>query len=183
MHDSFNNSDIHNKKDNIRKIIMQRLKSFDKKSNESELIVKKIRERKDYKEATTILAFYPLSTEPDIKPLLSDSRIALPYIENGNMYFSNKLKMKKSILGFLEPEHEVLSFDNALILVPLIAFDDNLNRLGRGGGFYDRFIKENRRRIYTLGIAYSASRVEEVPIEEFDEKLDEVMYIYKSDIK
>lgn len=177
MHCSIDDIDIHSKKSNIRKSIIHELKEFQYKESESLKIVERLSERKDFKKASTILAFYPLSTEPDITPLFEDERIAFPFIEKGRMFFSNTRPLKKNALGFLEPQHNIISFDNALMLVPLIAFDDSAYRLGRGGGFYDRYIKENRGRIYTLGIAFSISKIDKIPTEPFDQKLDEILYI------
>ena len=55
-----------------------------------------------------------------------------------------------------------------------MAFDKNLNRIGYGGGFYDRYIKKikKKRKITTIGLAYSFQKVIEVPINEYDIKLD-----------
>lgn len=168
------NNDIPIKKKILRQEMLSKLKNFDGKK-ESLYIINQLKERTDYCSAPVILAFSPLSTEPDIAPLLKDSRIALPYIENGEMHFSSSRKMIKSPLGFLEPEHIMLDFDFAIMLVPLLAFDSNNYRLGRGGGFYDRFIHKNKDRIHTIGIAYSISKVDEIPRESFDERLDEII--------
>ena len=48
-----------------------------------------------------------------------------------------------------------------ILLIPLIALDKNLNRVGYGGGFYDRYISRIRKdkRILKIGIAYSFQKV------------------------
>ena len=59
------------------------------------------------------------------------------------------------------------------ILVPLVAFDKNLNRLGYGGGYYDRYIEKinNRKKIITIGLSFSYQEINKVPIQIFDRKL------------
>ena len=61
-----------------------------------------------------------------------------------------------------------------ILLVPLVAYDKNLNRIGYGGGFYDRYIKKikKNKKIITIGLAYSFQKVKKIPVNEYDIKLD-----------
>lgn len=175
MPDFANNLDIPAKKKLIRKEKLQQLKEFYGK-REDNYIVNTLLSRSDYKSAKIILAFVPMKTEPDITPLLADERVAIPFIEDGRMYFSKDKKLQRGKLGFLEPMHEKIEIGKAIVLVPLLAFDSRKHRLGRGGGYYDCFIRENKDKLYTIGVAYSISKVDELPIEPFDEILDEIIY-------
>ena len=163
-------------RDELRKKLIEKLKAFPEKEKESKILCSKLLSSSLWQQAETILAFSPLSTEPDISPLLSDERVLLPYIENGEMFFSASRELKKSKLGFMEPEHIETDYGNALMLVPLLGFN-GLYRLGRGGGFYDRYIRNNRDRLITAGIAYSASCCPLFIPEERDEKLDYIFSI------
>ena len=60
------------------------------------------------------------------------------------------------------------------MLVPLVAFDKSFNRVGYGGGFYDRYIKKLRKskKVITIGIAYSFQKIKEIKSNRFDIKLD-----------
>ena len=62
-------------------------------------------------------------------------------------------------------------------MVPLLAYDANLNRIGYGGGFYDRYIARTKRKkkIITIGLAYSFQKVKKIPINRHDMKLDFVI--------
>lgn len=65
--------------------------------------------------------------------------------------------------------------DPDILLCPLISFDLRGNRLGYGGGYYDRTIEElrNRKRVKIIGLGYSQQKVKTgVPIEKHDQKLD-----------
>ncbi len=61
-----------------------------------------------------------------------------------------------------------------ILLVPLVAFDRNLNRIGYGAGFYDRIIKslKKKKNIITIGLAFHFQEVHSISISEYDQKLD-----------
>ena len=163
-------------KKTLRDEMLKALRTFERKEEESKVILDVLTQLKEFQEATTILAFSPMSSEPDISPILNDKRIALPYIEDEKMEFSLCKELNKSSMGFLEPAEKIaLQYDKALIIVPLVAFDSSFYRLGRGGGFYDRYIKENRDKLIAIGVAFSIQRVDILPIEDFDQRLDAVI--------
>lgn len=76
--------------------------------------------------------------------------------------------------GLMEPEYNsvqaVPSNMLDLVIVPLVAFDRNGNRLGMGGGYYDSFLAECA--CPKVGLAYAFQEVEQVPVEPHDMKLD-----------
>ena len=65
-----------------------------------------------------------------------------------------------------------------VMLIPMLAFDKDKNRLGYGGGFYDRylnkFLKKNKN-IITVGIAFSFQNYHKIPISDEDVKLDYIL--------
>ena len=75
--------------------------------------------------------------------------------------------------GIPEPITNKIVYPN-ILLVPLVAFDKNFNRIGYGGGFYDRYIKRisKIKKIYTIGLAYNFQKVKEIPTNKYDIKLD-----------
>ena len=85
--------------------------------------------------------------------------------------FSDPLKINR--YGIPEPEAKDLVYPD-IILVPLVAFDKNLNRLGYGGGYYDRLIEKlsKKKKIIKIGLALSVQKIEKVPINKYDQKLD-----------
>ena len=70
---------------------------------------------------------------------------------------------------------EVNPEDIELVLVPLVGFDDNNNRMGMGAGVYDRFLPK-AKNAYFMGIAYSEQKVKAIPTEDTDRQLDTVVY-------
>ena len=60
-----------------------------------------------------------------------------------------------------------------ILLIPMVAFDKNCNRLGYGGGFYDRFLEKNQNiNLIKIGLAFSFQKVNQLPVNKFDKKLD-----------
>ena len=159
----------------LRKRVKQRILTIPSRKKESDAIIEHIRDLKEYRESRTILMFIPLPDEPDISPLLDDSRVLLPYIEDGALHFSSSRILHRADYGALEAEHTEAMYDSALMIVPLLGYSSSLGRLGRGGGYYDRYIRENRNRIITAGVAFSVSFLPEFIPEEHDALLDIVI--------
>jgi 5-formyltetrahydrofolate cyclo-ligase len=78
--------------------------------------------------------------------------------------------------GIPEPTSNKIMYPS-ILLVPLVAYDEKLYRIGYGGGYYDRYLKKikKRKKIVTIGLAYSFQKVKKIPIKEHDMKLDFVM--------
>ena len=126
--------------------------------------------------------YYPYNYEIDILQILENFEqkkfiITLPKIKkNSQMDFfqwskNDPLSINK--FGIPEPISKVVKYPDVL-LVPLLAFDKNFNRIGYGGGFYDRYIKKIRKqkKVLTIGFAYSFQKVKKIPINNYDIKLD-----------
>ena len=79
--------------------------------------------------------------------------------------------------GIPEPiaDGPVADDPTALVLMPGLAFDREGRRIGYGGGFYDRFLSEESRHP-TVALCYEFQMVEQVPTEEFDKRVDCVLW-------
>lgn len=132
-----------------------------------------------------IAGYWPLPAEPDIRLLLEifaeQGRIcALPVIEHEK----EPLTFRRYRPGDALSEHPSLKIQEPLdtapavlptvLLVPLLAFDAEGNRLGFGGGYYDRTIAFLRDAYETLavGIGYAFQQIPVVPHARHDERLD-----------
>ena len=126
--------------------------------------------------------YYPYNYEVDGMKILEKFHekkwtISLPKIKkNFQMDFfkwSFQEPLKINPYGIPEPISEKIEYPD-IILVPLVAYDNYHNRIGYGGGFYDRYIKKIKRykKIVIIGLAYSFQKVEQIPINEYDVKLD-----------
>ena len=88
--------------------------------------------------------------------------------------FSDPLTVNK--YGIPEPLSKKINYPD-IILIPLVAFDKNLNRLGYGGGFYDRYLKKisKKKNILKIGLASSFQMIKKVPVNSLDQKLDFIL--------
>lgn len=85
--------------------------------------------------------------------------------------------MEAAAWGIAEPMADKPEVDPDVVLVPLLAFDANGYRLGYGGGFYDRTLAKLRakKRVTAVGVAYDEQKVDAVPVESYDQRLDWVL--------
>ena len=143
--------------------------------------ITKILKEKNIK-GRTVGGYYPYNYEIDIMEILKNFekkkyQISLPKIKkNSEMdFFHWSIKDPLSInqYGIPEPISNKVKCPD-ILLVPLVAYDKNLNRIGYGGGFYDRYIKKivNIKKIITIGLAYSFQKVNKIPVDKFDISLD-----------
>jgi len=104
-------------------------------------------------------------------------QICLPAIkDNKEMDFylwSFKDSLKINKFGIPEPISSKIIVPD-ILLVPLVSFDNELNRLGYGGGFYDRYIEkiEKVKKVIKIGLAFSYQKIKKIPTNKFDRKLD-----------
>ena len=126
--------------------------------------------------------YYPCNHEIDDLDMLyflrnKKANISLPIIrENNQMDFfewTNKDPLKINKYGIIEPISSKKIYPD-IIFVPLVAYDDDLNRLGYGGGFYDRYLKkiDKIKKILKIGLGFSYQRIKKIPINKHDKKLD-----------
>jgi 5-formyltetrahydrofolate cyclo-ligase len=85
--------------------------------------------------------------------------------------------MDKAVWGIAEPKADKPVVEPDIVLVPLLAFDAAGRRLGYGGGYYDRTLRDlrARKRIVAIGLAYDEQQVDAVPHLDYDERLDWVL--------
>ena len=91
------------------------------------------------------------------------------------MYSIFKEPLNVNKYGMLEPENSSKNIIPDLIMVPMVAFDNNLNRIGYGKGYYDRSLKKInkiKKNAISLGIAYSFQKCQKISTNKHDYKLD-----------
>jgi 5-formyltetrahydrofolate cyclo-ligase len=86
---------------------------------------------------------------------------------------NDPLKINK--FGIPEPVSSKIFYPD-ILLVPLVAYDVSLNRLGYGGGYYDRYIekieKMKVKKVIKIGLAFSFQKISSIPINQYDKRLD-----------
>ena len=129
--------------------------------------------------------YYPYNCEIDIMEILKNLekknyKISLPKISKNNQMdfyeWSFNDPMLINTFGIPEPSSTKKIYPD-ILLVPLVAFDEKLNRLGYGGGYYDRYIARVLRfkKVITIGMAYSFQKIKKLTINRHDIRLDHVI--------
>ena len=116
------------------------------------------------------LSLFQLIKKIKIKTLLPITKLntQLNFVE---WQYLDPLKVNE--FGMLEPCLENKPLVPDFMLVPLLAFDSNNDRLGYGKGFYDKFLKKNK--ITTIGVAFSFQKYNKLPVSNLDIKLDYIL--------
>ena len=86
--------------------------------------------------------------------------------------------LKINNFGILDPCIQKKALMPDVMLVPLLAFDSQNNRLGYGKGFYDKYLSKflrNRKIIITIGVAFSFQKYHKLPVSKLDIKLDYIL--------
>lgn len=131
-----------------------------------------------------VLAYYPFfPNEPNIKPVIRwllgiKAQVFLPQVSGRELIFRRITSLPKN----LHPLEGKLTGDvwipqlSSVVIVPGLCFDVDLNRLGRGGGYYDRFFAGLRNcYVKKIGVAYSVSILASLSTDLWDIKMDAVI--------
>ena len=129
--------------------------------------------------------YYPSNYEIDDLKILDvlykqNFKILLPVVRKNNQMnfysWSKKDPLKVNQFGIPEPVSSKILYPD-ILLVPLVGYDNNLNRLGYGGGFYDRYIEkiDKIKKVTKIGLAFSYQKIKSVPINKYDKKLDYII--------
>ncbi len=138
----------------------------------------------EFRAARTIAFFSALPDEPATDEVLArwneTRRVVLPRVEGETMHFYScrPETLRFGAFGILEPqgEEECPPERIDLMICPGVAFTEDGRRLGRGKGYYDRYLSQPDLRAYRVGVCYTHQIVEELPVEEHDVKMDLVVY-------
>ena len=130
----------------------------------------------------SIGGYYPSNYEIDDLDILDllekkNFKVSLPIIKKDNQMnfysWSRNDPLKINKFGIPEPVSSKIFYPD-ILLVPLVAYDSSLNRLGYGGGYYDRYIEkiEKIKKVTKIGLAFSFQKISSIPINQYDKKLD-----------
>ena len=138
-------------------------------------------------EAQTIMAYYSLPDEVNTHALIDElvaegKTVLLPKGMGADTMelrrYTGRADLQEGAYHILEPVGEPFTDLSAidLILVPGLAFDAAGHRLGRGRGYYDRFLhSKNRPYCVKIGVCFDFQKVDEVPVDAHDIAMDKVV--------
>ena len=164
-----------------KRLINLRKKNYSKNYSISSVKLFKLLEKKKLN-SKIIGGYYPFNYELEILNILGDLKkknytFSLPKISKKNemnfFRWSMNDPLKINDYGIPEPISNKKIYPN-ILLIPLVGFDDRFNRLGYGGGYYDRYLskREIKRKIFKIGVGFSFQKVKIIPIDKHDKRLD-----------
>lgn len=142
----------------------------------------------EYRQAETVMAYIPLPDELDIEPALESAwgqgkvvvmprivweRHELRPIVTGNL--DDDLRPSRHELKEPAGAKEIGIEQIDLLIVPALGFDRRGHRMGRGGGFYDRFLARAQLRAKTVGITFHQQLVDELPVLSHDQAVEMIV--------
>jgi len=138
-----------------------------------------------YKNAKTIYGYLPYNQEVRTVPMLEQAirdgkRVAVPKVYGDDMkfiYMDDLTRVELGYAGIPEPVDDgpVADDPTALVLMPGMAFTEKGDRMGYGGGFYDKFLASEPSHP-TVALCYAFQMVESLPTEEYDIPVDCVLW-------
>lgn len=156
------------------------------KAEWSERIMQKVEAHPAFKEARNVLLFHSLPDEPSTHTLIqrsaAEKHVYLPAVVSPTEMeihaYSSEADLQRGTFGIMEPVgavlHETEIID--LIVVPGLAFDRHGHRMGRGKGYYDRFIARfGEQGPCLIGVCFPPQRFEEIPFAPHDATMDYVI--------
>ena len=177
------NTDFSEKKRSLRRTVLPLLSSVpDRESRElavTEKALAYVKTHDVHKVAVYLSGKGELSTDRLIDELHSlgigtfapiivgEREMVFSEVKKGDVFATNRYGLREPVLRKTEDDFDV-------IFVPLVAFDASFRRLGRGKGFYDRFLQG--KDVVSIGLAFSEQQVEKVPCDEWDKPLDLVIF-------
>jgi len=176
-------------KNEIRKVISKRRKRMSEKEvrDKSHIIIKKLMETDEFKKAENLMVYLSFANEVFTFDLIEKSmkmgkKVIVPYtIKDTYKIIPTLLKnieedLEISSYGYMEPKKDkiqpILEENIDLTVVPGLAFDKKMNRIGFGKGYYDRYLAKTRQESKNIAIAYEYQVLEAIPTDDFDVKMD-----------
>ena len=176
------------KKNLRKKLLKKRLLKYNNFKFNLSKIISTIKKKKI--KNPLIGGYYPVNYEIDCIKILNffekkNYNVSLPIIgKNNNMEFhkySFKDELYLNKYGIPEPKKRKIVYPD-ILFIPLVGFDDRLYRLGYGGGYYDRYLNKlgKIKKFTSIGLAFSFQKINRVPNDVFDKKLDMIITTNKT---
>ena len=175
-------------KTELRRFIRSQKKQYSaaELAAKSEIICSRVLCSAWWQEAGTLLLYYPLADEVDVRSLIKDAyengkKVLLPVVKGEELelhVYEGESSLREGAFGIMEPTGPLFAPENydeiQLAIIPGMAFDRAGHRLGRGKGYYDRLLpKLKGSRLQ--GICFPFQLLDDVPAEAHDIAVQEVI--------
>ena len=163
-------------KKELRKICLQKRNDLSekKRKEKSEIICDKLL---PYLEGKRIFSYCPFNNEVDVTMINERFKVAFPVIYGGkymDAWIPNNDEFIVNSFGIKEPDPDdailLDSSDIDVVIVPILGFDQDKNRLGYGGGYYDNYLEFYEG--LKIGVAFDEQKLEAIDTNKNDVQLD-----------
>ena len=171
------------------KILLElKLQKEEYSKQKSRFIKNKLFRQRVFQQARTVMFYIALDGEVNTWEMISAARkmgkrIAVPVCRGENLMirpclFEERAHLRKGPYGIREPAGRsfIKSEDIDLVVVPGVAFDKQGNRLGRGKGCYDRFLRKLSATTSSVGLAFDFQILPQVPASALDVRVQRVVF-------
>jgi len=153
--------------------------------NKSKSIINSLISSSLLENISSVHLYFPINKEVETKELIKylwqkKIKVLLPRTDFDNRDLVNYeitdfSQLEKTTFNMLEPktDNTVFTGNPDIVLVPGVGFDSELNRMGYGGGFYDRFL--NSANTKKIALAFECQLVPNLPVEDHDIKMDMII--------
>jgi 5-formyltetrahydrofolate cyclo-ligase len=180
---------VNKHKQNIRKEILGSLRRQTKEEafEKSVIIKKKLFSLPEFEKAGYVMFYASKADEVKTDNMIDEAlgmgkRVVLPYCAAGENIVPREITgredLEKGIYGIYQPKRrdtEVPLEKIDLVITPGVAFDRHNRRLGRGKGYYDKFLEKLPRGKKTIGLAFDFQIVEDLPEDPHDVPVSKVI--------
>lgn len=175
---------IHKEQKALRAVIEQRRRILtpEEVAADSARIISQIEQMSAFRDAKTVLIYYPVHNEVDLRPLLAkygDQKTFLfPVTHRHSMEvrpYDGEDMMRRGRYGVPEPQTKTYKGQIDVIFVPGVVFDQHCHRIGRGAGYYDKFLSK-QHSAKKIGVCYAFQlKKHTIPHSLHDHKMDRVV--------
>ena len=175
---------LRREKKQVRELLAQkrRLLTKDKVQELSAEVLVHLEQLPAFQSAQTVLIYYPTHNEVVVLPLIKrykkEKTFLFPVVHRKSMTacpYEGNAKMHRGKFRIPEPTTAPFTGKIDLIILPGVGFDLSGNRLGRGCGYYDRYLSNLNRKTILVGVGYDFQLIEEVPADRHDKRLSYII--------
>lgn len=191
MDASHTSAELTRRKDEVRRAMRERLTalSIDDRARWSREACARLVRSPAFQRASMVMLYMPMRSEIDVLPVALEAfragkSICVPRVESGrdtmNAISTNSFddeSMVPDAAGVRTPKSGSRVPDEVidLVVVPGVAFDLSGARLGRGGGFYDRFLGSLKQTTATIGVCFDFQLADAIPVDRQDVRVKAVV--------
>jgi len=192
--------EVYMNKNEIRKAMSKQRRSMSENQvkDKSNTIIEKLMNTKEFENAQSLMVYLSFDNEVYTfdfieKAMRLGKKIIVPYTIKETYEIIPTLltniedDLEVSTYGYMEPKRSkiqpILEKNIDLTLVPGLAFDRSMNRIGFGKGYYDRYLVKTKKESKNMALAYEYQVLEEIASEYYDVKMDYIITeenIYKN---